>query len=357
MDHASRRERALQELEAAGLDALLVTRMTNIRYLTGFSGTTALLVLGAEPAMVADFRYREQVSRQVEGVPLRIVDSVSELWPELERALLVKAHRRIGFEAEFLPAQRYLDLAAHDGAEWVPTNDLVEGLRACKDAEEVAALREAMRITDAAMGGVLDAIRPGATELRVSGEIELLQRVEGGEHSASDILVASGPRTALPHGVPTTRPIGDAEPVMLDLGTVVDGYLGDLTRTVHVGPAPQDFKDIYEIVLDAQQLALDAIRPGLTGREVDAVARDRIASAGHGERFGHSLGHAIGLDNHEARLLSPYSDTVLEPGMVTTVEPGIYLPGRGGVRIEDTVVVTEDGHENLTASPKELIEL
>ena len=357
MDHAGRRERADKALEAAGIDALLVTRMTNIRYLTGFSGTMALLVLGAEPAMVVDFRYAEQVRREVEGLPVRQVASVNDLWAELERALLVPAHRRIGFEAESLPAQSYLDLTARGGADWVPTRALVEGLRAIKDADEIAAVREAMRITDEALTGALAAIEPGVSELRVSGMIELEQRTRGGERSASDVIVASGPRTALPHGLPTDRVLECGEPVMMDLGVVVDGYLGDLTRTVHLGRAPADFRDLYDIVLEAQERSLAAIAPGKTGREVDAVARDVIAAAGHGERFGHSLGHGIGLDNHESRLLAPASDTVLEPGMVTTVEPGIYIPGRGGVRIEDTVVVTEAGYENLTTSPKELIEL
>jgi Xaa-Pro aminopeptidase len=357
MDYAARRQRALHSLEEPHLDALLITRMTNIRYLTGFSGSTAMLILGPEPTLIADFRYRSQIEREVEGLTVRMVDSVMELWPEVERLLRVPANRRVGFEAAFLPAERYLALSARDGVEWVPTTGAVEGLRHVKDAEEVAALREAMRITDGAMSDALGAIAPGATELHVSGVIELSQRDRGGEHSASDILVSSGARTALPHGTPTSRTLAADEPVMVDLGTVVQGYLGDLTRTVHIGPAPAEFKEIYAIVLEAQHRALDAIAPGKSGKEIDAVAREHITAAGHGERFGHSLGHGIGLDNHESVMLSPYSVMILEPGMVTTVEPGIYLPGFGGVRIEDTVVITEDGYDNLTSSPKELLEL
>jgi Xaa-Pro aminopeptidase len=355
MDYAARRERAHEAIERAGLDALLVTRMTNIRYLTGFSGSTGMLVLGAEPAMVIDFRYRSQVQREVEGLPLRIVDSVFQLWPELERAL--PAQGRIGFDGDHLDATRYLQLTARDGAEWQQAAGLVERLRACKDATEIEALRTAMAITDGAWDDALGIFTPGATELHCSGEIELFQRDRGGEKAASDILVSSGPRTALPHGAPTGRVLAAGEPVMADLGAVSDGYLGDLTRTVHLGAAPEDFRELYAIVLEAQQRSLEALAPGKVGREVDAVARQVIKDAGHGEHFGHSLGHAIGLDNHEAPLLSPYSETVLEPGMVTTVEPGIYIPGRGGVRIEDTVVITETGYQNLTSSPKELIEL
>jgi Xaa-Pro aminopeptidase len=357
MDYAGRRSRALRAMEEQGLDALLVTRMTNIRYLTGFSGTTAMLVLGPEPAMIADFRYLAQVEREVADLPIRMVQSVMELWPEVERTLLIPGHRRIGFESAFLPTQRYLALTSREGPEWVPTVGLVEGLRMRKDEQEVSALREAMRITDGAMDDIVPEIRPGVTELHLSGVIELSQRDRGGEHSASDIIVASGPRTALPHGMPTDRVLAPDEPVMFDLGTVVGGYLGDLTRTVHIGPAPADLREIYAIVLEAQQLALTALAPGKSGRAIDAIARDHIAAAGYGDRFGHSLGHGIGLDNHESVMLSPYSEIVLEPGMVTTVEPGIYLPGRGGVRIEDTVVITENGHENITSSPKELVEL
>jgi Xaa-Pro aminopeptidase len=357
MDYTARRERALAAIDAARLDALLVTRMTNIRYLTGFSGSTAMLVLGAEPAMVVDFRYRSQVEREVDGLPLRIVDSVFQLWPELERALFVGAHRRIGFDGDHLNTTRYLQLMARDGVEWQQAAGLIERLRACKDADEIAALRTAMEITDGAWNDALGVFAPGVTELHVSGKIELFQRDRGGEKSASDIIVASGPRTALPHGAPTKRVLATGEPVMADLGAVSDGYLADFTRTIHLGPAPDDFREVYKIVLDAQLRSLQALAPGKRGCDVDAVARRVIADAGHGERFGHSLGHAIGLDNHEAPLLSPYNETVLEPGMVTTVEPGIYIPGRGGVRIEDTVVVTETGYENLTSSPKELIEL
>lgn len=357
MDYARRRRDAEAAIEAAGVDALLVTRMTNVRYLTGFSGSTALLLLGSEPALVVDFRYRSQVEREVDGLPLRIVDSVHELWGELGRALADAAPSRVGFEADQLPTARYLELTDGSSLDWVPTRGLIERLREVKDETEIAAMREAMRITDAAMGDVLGAITAGVTELHVSGEIELLQRDKGGEKSASDVLVSSGPRTALPHGHPTDRLLGTPEPVMMDLGVVVDGYLGDLTRTVHLGPASAEFKELYAIVLEAQQKALDAIEPGIPGKDVDAVARDHIAAAGHGDRFGHSLGHGIGLDNHESTMLSPYSTITLAPGMVTTVEPGIYIPGFGGVRIEDTVVVTETGYENLTSSPKELIEL
>jgi Xaa-Pro aminopeptidase len=358
MTHADRRSLAAGALRAEGLDALLVTRLTNIRYLTGFTGTTAFLVLADDPVLVVDFRYADQVTAEVPDVEIRTVQSSRELWPAVKRLLAESNWSRIGLEGEQLTLQQYLELTSSDGGiAWLPTSGLVERQRRIKEPEELDALREAIRITDAAMEGLLGILRPGLTEHAVAGEIERLQRSLGGERSASEIIVASGPRSALPHGIASGRVIRSNEPVMFDLGTVVGGYLADLTRTVHLGPAPEPFRRIYEVVLEAQGSAEAAIRPGLTGREVDAVARDVIADAGFGDRFGHSLGHSIGLDNHETPLLSPHDETPLEPGMVYTVEPGIYVPGVGGVRIENVVVVTDDGCEVLTQHPKDLIEL
>jgi Xaa-Pro aminopeptidase len=358
VNYADRRSRVQDELRTQDLDALLVSRLTNIRYLTGFTGTTAFLLMAPEPLLVVDFRYADQVASEVVGVEVRTVQSSRELWPAVKRLLADAGWSRVGLESEQLTLRQYLELTRADGGlEWVPTAGLVERLRRRKDPEEIEAMREAIRITDEAMDELLGIIEPGMTEHRVAGEIERLQRSKGGERSASEIIVASGPRSALPHGIATERVIGANEPVMFDLGTVVRGYLADLTRTIHIGPPHDEFRRIYELVLEAQSSAEQAIRPGLTGREADAVARDIIAEAGFGDRFGHSLGHSIGLDNHETPLLSPFDDTVLEPGMVYTVEPGVYVPGLGGVRIENVVVVTEDGCDVLTRNPKELIEL
>jgi Xaa-Pro aminopeptidase len=357
MNYAQRRSRLLAELDGLGLDALLVTRLTNIRYLTGFSGTTAFLVFSAKPAIAVDFRYKEQVGREVSGIDVHQVVSSRELWPFTLELLRGSGFTRIGLEGTDLVLSQYIELQSANGSELVPTTNLVERLRYTKEPEEIDAIRRAVQLTDAAMTDLLGVIKPGMTEHRVAGEIERLQRARGGERSASEMIVASGPRSALPHGIASDRVIEQGEPVMFDLGTVVDGYLADLTRTIHLGPAPDEFRRIYEIVGEAQQRAEDAIRPGMTAREADAVARDHIAAAGYGDRFGHSLGHSIGLDNHEQPALSPYDSTVLEPGMVVTVEPGIYLPGVAGVRTEDIVVIREDGCEVLTSSPKELVEL
>jgi Xaa-Pro aminopeptidase len=357
MNYAERRQRLSDELATSGIDALLVTRMTNIRYLTGFTGTTAFLIFGEAPTIVVDFRYSEQVEREVADVAIERVMSTRELWAATVRLINELGIKRLGVEGQTLTVGQYLDLQSANSFEVIPTSAVVERLRYRKEPAEVEAIRRATAITDEAMGDLLAILQAGMTEHRVAGEIERLQRAKGGERSASEIIVASGPRTALPHGIATDRVLAANEAVMFDLGTVVDGYLADLTRTIHLGPAPDEFRQIYEIVGEAQRRAEAAIRPGMTAREADAVARDHITESGYGDKFGHSLGHSIGLDNHETPALSPYDETVLEPGMVITVEPGIYLPGFAGVRTEDIVVITEEGCEILTESPKELIEL
>lgn len=357
MNNSARRSRVAEILEEQQLDALLVTRMTNIRYLTGFSGTTAYLIMSAKPTIVVDFRYREQVEREVAGIDVHEVVSAREVWPATIKLLGEAGFGRLGLERGSLQLGEYLDLQSIDGLELAPTRDLVEQLRYCKEPEEIDAIRRAVQMTDEVMADLLGILRPGVSEHEIAGEVERLQRAKGGERSASEIIVASGPRTALPHGIASDRVVKGGEPIMFDLGTVVDGYLADLTRTIHLGPASERFREIYGIVGRAQELAEEAIRPGMTARDADGIARDVISAAGYGSCFGHSLGHSIGLDNHESPALSPHDETVLEPGMVLTVEPGIYVAGELGVRTEDVVVVRDDGCEVLTRAPKELIEL
>jgi Xaa-Pro aminopeptidase len=357
MDYGTRRSTALADMEGAGIDALLVTKMTNIRYLTGFTGTIAYLILARRPIIAVDFRYHEQARRQAVGV--EVLESLSSrtLWPDTRSRLSGLGSRRVGVEAGHLTLAQFRELEGIAGIEWVPTDGVVERRRWKKDADELKALREAVRIADEVVEEMIDVIKPGMTEHRVAGEIELRQRDKGGERSASEIIVASGSRSSMPHGIATDRVIRAAEPVMLDLGTVVDGYLSDLTRTIHLGKAPDGFRKIYEIVFEAQRRAEAEIRPGMTCREADSIARDYIGAAGYGDHFGHSLGHSIGLDNHERPGLSPFDDAVLEPGVVTTVEPGIYLGGKYGVRLEDMIVVTDGGCEVLSSSRKGLVEV
>jgi Xaa-Pro aminopeptidase len=357
MNYPERRLGLSQQLDANGVDALLVTRMTNIRYLTGFSGTTAFLIFDDNPVIIVDFRYSEQVEREVHGLQIERVMSARELWGTTVRLIGERGIGRLGVEGRTLTVSQFLELQGAAGFQTVATTDVVEQLRYRKEPAEIEAIRRAIELTDEALADLLTILEPGMTEHRVAGEIERLQRAKGGERSASEIIVASGPRSALPHGIATDRVLATDEPVMFDLGTVVGGYLADLTRTIHLGSPTAEFRRIYEIVGEAQRRAEAAIRPGMAAREADAVAREYISENGYGDKFGHSLGHSIGLDNHETPALSPYDDTVLEPGMVVTVEPGIYLPGVAGVRTEDVVVVTDAGCEILTRSPKELIEL
>lgn len=357
MDYEARRRRLLAQMKSDGLDGLLVTRMTNIRYLTGFTGTTAYLLMAAEPVLAVDFRYREQARAQAVGATIRNSVSSQQLWTDTFELIRASGVRRLGLEGGTLTVDRYLQLGSIDGIELQPTRNAVERLRFRKEPQEIAAIREAARIADEVAEEMTTVIKPGMTEHRVAGEIELRQCSKGGERSASEIIVASGGRSSLPHGIATDRVIGANEPVMLDLGTVVDGYLSDLTRTYHIGPPAPELVKIHGVVAEAQRLAEEAIRPGMTGREADAIARDHIRAAGYGDYFGHSLGHSIGLDNHEFPLLSPFDETVLEAGMVTTVEPGIYLPQVGGVRIEDMIVITQSGCEVITSSRRELVQL
>jgi Xaa-Pro aminopeptidase len=357
MDYAGRRAAVRSKLDELELDTLLVTRMTNIRYLTGFTGSAGTLLLRADPLLIVDHRYASQVAEQVSDLEIRTVVNSREVWPETLREMTRGRSVRSGFEADTLTAGQYLALTATDGVECVPTHGLVEALRAIKDVVELDAIRAAVRLTDATFSALLALVMPGLTELRVAGEIELAQRSRGSERSPYDVIVASGPRSALPHGMASARTIGAGEPVMFDFGGVVDGYASDLTRIVHIGPPSAELRRIHGIVLEALHLAKAALRPGMTAREADAVGRAHIDANGYGEAFGHSLGHSIGLDVHETPVLSPHDGTTLERGMVLAVEPAIYLPGIGGVRIEDVVVLTDAGAETLTASDRSLIEL
>lgn len=354
---AMRIEKVRRLLKERQADALLVTRAVNRRYLTGFTGTAGMALISADrAALITDFRYREQASAQAAGF------EVIEHGPDLKADVAALAHgwgvKRVLFE------DHDMSVAEHRGwsekfqpAELVPAGRLVEGLRVVKDASEQAVMREAVELADRAFQHVLPKIKPGVTEREIALELEWFMRGQGADAAAFPTIVASGERSALPHGVASDRAIGSGEFVTLDFGAHYKGYCSDLTRTVVVGKATDRHREIYDIVLEAQWTALQGIRPGMTGREADALTRDVIKRYGYGEYFGHGTGHGLGMEIHEAPRLSRTDETVLVPGMTVTVEPGIYLPGFGGVRIEDVVVITETGIEIFTRSPKELIAL
>jgi Xaa-Pro aminopeptidase len=329
---------------------LLVTNPTNVVYLVGFSSSNcALLVEEGHTRLYTDFRYIE-AAHGVEGV--EVVLTKRNLTAELARLLT----GRVGFEAASLTYARWQALSA-GGLDLVPTEGVVEELRAVKDAHELDALRRACAITDRVFERLTEVPFVGRTEREVSWDLVRLFHEEGGHGLAFDSIVGSGPTGARPHARAGDRKIGAGELVVIDTGTTVDGYASDYTRTFATGPLDEEAKEAYQTVLLAQQAALDGIRAGLSGADADALARTVIDESPFAGAMGHGLGHGLGLDVHEEPRLSTESDSVLEPGNVVTVEPGVYLAGRFGIRIEDDVVVTEDGIENLTGFRKDLIEV
>ncbi|MFF2909890.1 MULTISPECIES: Xaa-Pro peptidase family protein [Bacillales] len=336
-----------------GLDAMLITSDINRRYLSGFTGSSGyVLVTGDEAYLLTDFRYMTQAADQSNG--LKVVEHASKFLDTVRELLPAGNNVRIGFEQDQVAYSAYTAYAeALKPAELVPVSKIVENLRTYKDEEELAVMRRAGALADDTFRHILNVIKPGMTERDVDLEMEFYMRTHGATSSSFDTIVASGERSSMPHGVASSRVIKGNEFITLDFGALLDGYCSDLTRTIALGSPDPKLKEIYDIVLEAQLHTLANIKPGMTGRECDALARDIITRYGYGEQFGHSTGHGLGMEVHEWPRLSKLSDEIMEPGMVVTVEPGIYLPGLGGVRIEDDVVITESGISLLTHSSKE----
>lgn len=353
---ADRCAKARACLAREGADALLVTSRINRWYLSGFSGSAGwLLLTGQDAYALVDFRYSQQVREQAPGFTPVEGDDLMEALEGLVKRLGL---RRIAFEAAHSTVK---DQARREelmpGVEWVPTTGVVEEIRAVKEPGELARIERAVALADEAFTYILDRL-VGRTEREVALDLELFLRRAGASQAAFPFIVASGPNGAMPHAVPTERVIQRGDLVTLDFGAVVDGYCSDITRTVGVGPLTPKQREIYALVLEAQQAGIAAVRPGRLGKEVDADARRVIEAAGYGENFGHGLGHGLGMEVHEdPPRLSRRGQARLVPNMVTSVEPGVYIPGWGGVRIEDLVVVTEEGCRVLTRAPKELLEL
>ncbi|HLW48940.1 MAG TPA: Xaa-Pro peptidase family protein [bacterium] len=354
-------DRARAYLRGASVDALLIVRPENRRHVTGFTGSAGLVLITHDAALLAvDFRYYEQAA--TEAPAFRVIrggtDPAGALADGLKAAPSSGADPRpgrIGFESEFLPyAQTERLRERFAPAQLVPLPD-VDRIRWVKDEVEIATVARAAEIADAGFVRLLEVLRPGLTEREAALELEIAVRRAGGERLAFDTVLASGPRGALPHGRATDRVMERGEFVTVDFGAVYDGYVSDCTRTVALGAAGARQREVYDAVLAAQLRALEAVRPGVACRDVDAAGRAVIAAAGFGEAFGHAMGHGIGLDVHEGPPVSPRSDAVLEPGMIVTIEPGVYVPGWGGVRIEDAVVVTEAGARVLGRLPKDLL--
>lgn len=353
-----RSDRVSASLAERGLDALLVTHLVNVRWLTGFTGSNGLALVGPadQRLFLTDFRYLTQSAEQLDAGWRR------EIAPEILQAAASfvggdGAPIKLGFDDATLSVKEYglLKGKLTEGVELVPAGGLIEGLRAVKDAEELDKIRAAAKLADEALSEVLTRGLAGRTERDVALDLEVTMRKKGAEAVSFPPIIAAGEHSALPHAAPRDVEIPKNTLVTIDWGAQLDGYASDCTRTYATGPDldPRD-REVYDLVLKAQLESLAAVRAGAGGREVDAVARDVITAAGHGEHFGHGLGHGVGAEVHEGPRLSQRSDATLEAGQVVTVEPGVYVPGAIGVRIEDLAIVTDEGCEVLTSLPKDL---
>jgi Xaa-Pro aminopeptidase len=362
---ADRRRARLDALAAAltseGLDGLLVTSRANVRYLTGFSGSAGVAVVTRGDALLlTDFRYDEQ-ARAEAGSVARVAVERTNVWERLFKELASLGPLEVlGYEAHVLTVKEAERLVGPNGARpwhWRAGTDLVERLRASKDPEEVRAIRAAAALAREAWHSALDAVRPGLTELEIAGLLEGHLRRLGSEAHPFPTIVASGPRSALPHARSSRRAVGKGEWLLFDFGAVVDGYCADITRTVVVGARATDAqRALYDLVRAAQRRAREGVRAGITGAEADALARDVIDARGFGEAFGHSTGHGLGLEVHEAPRLARTNTDPLPPSAVVTIEPGVYLEGQGGVRIEDDVHLGANGPVLLSDGETELVD-
>jgi Xaa-Pro aminopeptidase len=356
----ARVQRLRARLAEEGIDGIVISQPENRRYLSGFTGSAGYLLINQERALIiVDFRYIQQAAEQAQGFEVVKMEQsyFRDLLPELASELSIV---RLGFEALDVSYATYTDWREAlsrqgDGpaVELVPTRGWVEALRAIKDPAELAAIQDAIKITDDAFLEALSWLRPGLTEKEAAWRLESAMRQAGADGVAFPVIVAGGPSGAMPHAMPTDRPLKAGEPIVIDMGARLHGYCADLTRTVCLGEPDQRFWEIYSIVLEAQQKAEREVRPGMTGQEAHAIAWNYINERGYGDAFGHGLGHSLGLAIHEEPRMSKTFTGTLEAGVVITCEPGIYIPGWGGVRIEDIIVLEPGGARVLTRAPKD----
>ncbi len=353
----NRLQKLRQKLAEKELDAIFVSQPENRYYLSGFDGSAGFLLITSQEAILAtDFRYIEQVKRQAPDYKIfQITNDVVNQFPELIAGLNLQ---KLGFEAKHITFAIYRQLNDVTGKmqsplKLVPLDGLVESLRVVKEPEEIELITQATEISDSAFQHIEDIIRAGMTEREVAWEVEKFMRENGSQAMPFEMIVASGPNSALPHAKPSQRTIQSGEPVLFDFGAKVDGYSSDLSRTICLGTPDDSFKKVYDIVLGAQLTALATIKEGMTGEQGDSLARTVITEAGYTKAFGHASGHGVGLAAHESPRLGPGSAETLTSGMVFTVEPGIYLPGWGGVRIEDLVVMENGKARVISKARKE----
>lgn len=356
-----RLQRFRERLRQHELPGALLLEPINVGYLSGFTGSTAALVITQERArFITDSRYAVQAQQECPDFEVVVLGDSGGYNEKIQEELRTAGTASLAVEADYLTLERFDQVRGNlEGIDLRPVVGLVTALRAIKDAEEIALIRQACGLVDEGFEYLRTILKPGLMERDVAAELEYFLKKRGSEKEGFDTIVASGWRSALPHGRASEKLIEAGDLITFDFSARVGGYYSDITRTVVLGTATDRQREVYHVVLEAQLAALGAIRAGMEGKAVDAVARDLIRDRGFGQYFGHGLGHGLGRVVHDypARMLSPKSDTVLEPGMVVTVEPGIYIEGWGGVRIEDDVVVTADGCDILTSATKELIEI
>lgn len=351
---SNRLEQLRKKLADSNATALLVTSPYNLRYLTGFTGTTGLAIITMEGAyFITDFRYIEQVAKECIGY--QVVENKGPLFEALASLVAEQEIDVLGFEADYMPVSTYKIISQLVDAPLVPISGMVEELREVKDESEMTIIKKACEIADDAFAHILTYIKAGMTEIQVANELDFHMRSLGATGVSFETIVASGVRSAMPHGVASNKVIEEGDMITLDFGCYYKGYVSDMTRTIALGDPGDELREIHQRVLEAQLKVTEAAKPGMTGVALDAVARDYFVSLGCGDAFGHSTGHGIGLEIHEGPNVSRVAEKAFVPGNIITNEPGLYYPGLGGCRIEDDLLVTETGVEVLTKSPKELI--
>ncbi|WP_018923813.1 M24 family metallopeptidase [Salsuginibacillus kocurii] len=347
-------QRLQKKLAQSDVSSIIIESAVNREYVSGFTGTAgALLITEQDALFITDFRYVEQAEKQ--SPDFTIIKQERSMAEEIAEQVKKRGLQTVGFEKSHVTYAQFEQFDKYIEATLEPVSGLVESLRLYKTPAELSIIEEAAKIVDLTFDHITSFIQPGVKEVDVANELEFFMRKQGAACSSFDIIVASGERSAYPHGVASTKEIQKGELVTMDFGAYYKGYCSDMTRTVAVGEPAQELKKIYDTVHEAQEKAMQHLGPNMSGVEADAVARDHIKAAGFGEYFGHGLGHGLGMEVHEAPRLSPKGEQMLEPGMVVTVEPGIYVAGLGGTRIEDDAVITENGNKRLTHSTKELL--
>jgi Xaa-Pro aminopeptidase len=339
------------------LNVLIITEINHVRYLSGYTGSNGIVVIAPPKAFfLTDFRYTVQAQKEVKDCKVIIVSR--QLITELPKLPVFNKSTKVGFEADFVSVNFLAKLKELlPEVDLKPTSGLVESLSITKDNEEIRRVKKAVRIADKAFSEIIGMLKPGVIEKDIALEIEYKMRKLGAEKESFETIIASGQRSAMPHGRASDKKLRKGDFVTLDFGCLFHGYASDITRTVVLGKATEKQKKIYNIVLAAQKTACKAVKPGMPCNRVDGIARDIIMKAGYGDYFGHGLGHGVGMLVHDRPVLSPQSNDILEPGMIVTIEPGIYISNWGGVRIEDDVLVTSNGGQILSKSPKDLLEL